>query len=270
MAEIDWMWIWQNGWGALEVAAILAVVLFVNMILVWFGLRMAAGLARELIAELNANLALTSLSEALGRADVSLQTLLLEKFKDVNHRALHHLAMVRNLAGYTFMQLVMCAATSGIAAVALFFLSRDGWATGKMPLMILFASMATIAAIYAALPSVFKLSENIRSNVAAYVQLLQVSDELRSYAYLAGVGHAEPAEAFLARIDKEAAAARTIAFAFDLAKAPAMSVLYSELANALGNRRSAAEQRQIPAAEASKSKQPAEDDAAPQGPRAIA
>ena len=155
-----------------------------------------------------------------------------------------------------------------MAAISLFFLSRDGWANGKAPLMILFATMATIAAIYAALPSAFKLSENIRSNVAAYVQLLQVSDELRSYAYLAGAARAEPAQAFLARIDKEVASARTIAFVFDLAKTPAMSVLYTELANAIGSRRGAPA---APAPEAPRDgNAAAEEGGSPPGPRAIA
>lgn len=272
MAEFDWKWLWQNGWAAVEVAGLLVLVITANMVLVWFGLRMAAGLARELVAEVDASLSATCLSDALLRADSSLHSLLLEKFKDVNHRAMHHLTMVRDLGGYTFMQMVMLVATSGMAAISLFFLSRDGWASGKVPLMILFATMATIAAIYAALPSVFKLSENIRSNVVAYVQLLQVSDELRSYAYLAGAGGAEPAQAFLTRIDKEVASARTIAFAFDLAKAPAMSVLYSEVANAIGTRRSAGQAAPAAPPSAPRETPAQEESATPRGkePRAIA
>jgi len=228
-------WIWLEGWGALEFGLLLLLAVACNLLLVRIGQRMAVSLTEQLKCEILGNLETQRLSTNL--KDETLQEVLLSKFKDVNRRALHHLIMVRDFAAYVFMQGSMLLITSGVAAVSLLFLSRKGWKDeGSVPLLIVFAATAVCAAIYAALPRLFSVNDNIRTNRLVYSQLLQLSDQLKSFACVAGTENAESPARFLEKIDKALERSRTIEFAFDFSRAPSIGTIYSELTNAIGIR----------------------------------
>lgn len=188
--------------------------------------------ADALSEEIEANLQVTSFHGT----NHDLDSILVIKFHDVNRRAKHHFMMFTRLAVYSFLQIVMVLALSGAAAIALFLLSREGWQKGDLGLLILFAVTATAAALYASLPRIFRVNENFRANALAYTNILQLGDQIRTYAYTSDAPGAEPLLPFLMRIDRSLAAYRTIAFNFDMTQAPAVSALLSNLVNAAKER----------------------------------
>jgi hypothetical protein len=223
----------EHGW-TLEAVGLFALIVVVMMILVAVGQSMAKELTATLEATLVSRANLTTLSEALQSEDPSLHALLLNKFKATNATTQHHFRMVRDFCGYAFMQMTMLVGCSGIAAISLLLFARKGWTSDdSVPLLILFATTATAAGIFAALPRMFSMNDNIRSNVLAYARSMELCDRIQTFAY--ADPKSDPAiAAFLDRLDQELASSRTIAFAFDLSKAPGLSMLYADLATSLG------------------------------------
>lgn len=239
--------VWTTAWPFAEAAALIGLVVVLNVILRAIGDAIVGNMVGALLEEVRANVEVQS----LGAADPALDAVLTAKFRDVNRRATHHLTVVRRLATLLFMQMIMVLTQSGFAAIALFFIARQGWSHQEnLPLLIVFAVCATAAAVYGALPSAFQMTNNFRANILAYTQLLQLSDSIRTYAYTAGGAAQVPALEFLPQLDRALAANRTIAFAFDTSKLPAISALLSELMDTGASRAGAGtrEPGEVPAA----------------------
>jgi hypothetical protein len=219
---------WTSNWAFLEGAGLALTIVLLNWLLRGVGRLHIRPMEKAISEEIEENLQV----KTFGRTNQDHDLILAAKFHDVNQRAKHHFTMVTELAVCMFMQAMMVSSMSGIAAVTLFLLSRDGWKADNLALLILFAATATAAAIYAALAKIFRVTENFRANALAYMNVMQLGDQIRTYAYTGEAQGTEPIGTFLTRIDKSLAAYRTIAFNFDLAQAPAVSALLSELVTA--------------------------------------
>jgi hypothetical protein len=220
---------WDKHWQFLEAAGLILAVALLNWLFRALGEATIRPMSQALSNEIEANLKVTT----FGRTNEDLNSILLAKFQVVNRRAQHHFMMVTKLAAYTFMQIIMVLAMSGPAAITLFLLSRKGWnSDDNLAELILFAVTTTAAALYAAVPRIFRVNENFRANALAYLNILQLGDQIRTYAYTSEAPGAESLLTFLTRIDQSLAAYRTVAFNFDLSQAPAISTLLSDLVSA--------------------------------------
>jgi hypothetical protein len=213
--------------GVFEGFGVVFAIVALNVVAKILATARVRPLARSLLKEIQNNLAVKS----FGRTDPA-DAVLTAKFLDVNTRAEHHLEMVIKLGELIYMQVLMLLVTSGVAAIALFILSREGWKSDNLPLLILFAVTAAAATIYAAASRIFRVNDNFRANALAYTQILQLSDQIRTYSFTRGVDGVKSLAAFLDAIDKSLAAFRTVAFSFDLTQAPTVSALLSELVSA--------------------------------------
>jgi len=219
---------------------IAALFLIGSLVFKYAGEGMEADWSARLTAELNTrirNEGSISVSPGLNQLAVDR---LREQLHSAHVEAQFHLDLVRRLYGLYFMQVSMFLLASALAAIALVFVSRDGWKQANDFLLIAFSVLGTGAVVWGTLPGVFKMADNIDNNKNAYVQCLNIGDKICTYlrTYKAPVGGAAGAtadkapEVFIAEMDDESNKARDIYLLFDISQSKSFNQITESLQNA--------------------------------------
>jgi hypothetical protein len=139
-------------------------------------------------------------------------------------RAKHHLTVAVYFFSNYYMAILEAFVMGAIAAVALFFITKVGYAQASPYVVTVFITATVLAAVYGAFPSVFRQSDNVAENKALYLRYIALQNEMLSYSAtgLDGTGKKVTAAEYIAYVDKEFNKANNIAVGFDATKIPAI------------------------------------------------
>jgi predicted PurR-regulated permease PerM len=122
-----------------------------------------------------------------------------------------------------YMALILAFVAGAVAAVSLFFISKEGYAAVSPYVVTVFMTATALGTIYGAFPSVFRQTENVAENKALYLRYVALQNEILSYSATAKDANAKPisASAYIAYIDRELNRSNNVAVGFDETKLPA-------------------------------------------------
>ena len=148
---------------------------------------------------------------------------LLEQVKTIRGRAIHHFSVMKFFYSRYYMAISLVLVTGVITAIALFFITKNGW--DHVPsqfVKTVFITAAALTVYFGAFPPVFKQSQNIADNKKLYLQYMALHDEVMSYLSVQeGLnGEQKTAPQFIHYLDKQLIELNTFAIGFDDTKIP--------------------------------------------------
>jgi len=147
---------------------------------------------------------------------------LLEQIRTIRARARHHFSVMKFFYSRYYMAISIVLVLGLIAAIALFFITKNGWNEAKSYLKTVFITATALTTYLGAFPRVFQQSQNIADNKKLYLQYIALHDEVMSYFSLQQNLNGEekkPAE-FIHYIDKQLINLNRFAIGFDDTKVP--------------------------------------------------
>jgi hypothetical protein len=121
-----------------------------------------------------------------------------------------------------FSTTILTGVLASIAAIALLFITSDGWQHSSPYARTIFL-VATVSATYcAAFPSIFQQQQNIEDNKKLYLDYVDLTNEMCSYVSTEETadGTEEDAKAFIHYVDGRLKDLDKIAVGFDITKSP--------------------------------------------------
>ena len=139
-------------------------------------------------------------------------------------RAKHHLTVAAYFFSNYYMAIIQAYVMGAVAAVALFFITKVGYAQASPNVVTVFITATVLATIYGTFPSVFRQVDNVAENKALYLRYIALQNEMLSYSAtgLDGSGKKVTAAEYVVSIDKELNKANNVAVGFDATKIPAI------------------------------------------------
>lgn len=148
---------------------------------------------------------------------------LAQQVETIRGRAEHHFTVMKYFYSRYYMSIVEMLIFGIPAAVALLFITKDGWNdTNNQYVKTVFLTATAITAFFAAFPPVFQQNQNIADNKKLYLQYVALHDEVMSYLTLQQNINGEPktASEFIHYLDKQLIQLNTFAIGFDDSKVP--------------------------------------------------
>jgi hypothetical protein len=140
-------------------------------------------------------------------------------------RAAHHLTVAVYFFSNYYMAILQAFVMGAVAAVALFFITKVGYAQASPYIVTVFITATVLATLYGAFPSVFRQQDNVAENKALYLRYIALQNEMLSYSATGsdGTGKKVTAREYIAYVDKELNKTNNIAVGFDATKIPAVT-----------------------------------------------
>lgn len=158
----------------------------------------------------------------------------------IRGRAAHHFTAMVDFSKWYYMSIGTFSLSALVAAIALFFLTSEGWSAGlrNYDLLAVFVVMTGAATFYRSVIAFYRHAENIADNKQLYKNYVALENEVRSFAATGAVAAGGPktTDDFVAHVDKKMAEFHNIAIGFDASKVPT----YDGLLDGLGKGRVAA------------------------------
>lgn len=142
----------------------------------------------------------------------------------IRERANHHLTVSVYFFSNYYMAIIQAFVMGGIAAVALFSITKVGYSQANQNVVTVFVTSTALATIYGAFPSVFRQSDNVSENKMLYLKYIAMQNDMLTYAATglnSSLKKATAAE-FISFIDKELNNTNNVAIGFDATKIPAV------------------------------------------------
>jgi hypothetical protein len=164
--------------------------------------------------------------------DKYLEGRLRQQLREINSRADHHFAVFTDFYKWYYMSIGTFSFAALIAAIALFFISRDGWGTGDGALIAVFVVATAAAAFYRSFINVFRQAENIAENKQLYKNYLMLENALRSFCAIGEFqvdGKTTTVAGFIPYIDQKLGEFNNIAVGFDATKVQSYEGMFDAL-----------------------------------------
>jgi hypothetical protein len=147
---------------------------------------------------------------------------LLQQVRMIRGRAYHHFAVMRFFYARYYMTISIVMTSGVIAALALLFITKDGWDSANQYVKTVFITTVALTAYFSAFPSVFQQNQNIADNKKLYLQYLALHNEVMSYlpSQECITGERKKISEFIHYIDRQLAQLSTFAIGFDDTKVP--------------------------------------------------
>jgi hypothetical protein len=144
-----------------------------------------------------------------------------EQMETIRTRIDHHLTVMRFFYSRYYMAIAVILISGLLTAVALLFVTKDGWGRADYARTV-FITAAAITAYFGAFPSVFQQSQNIADNKKLYLQYVGLQNEARTYVVTGQNinGDKKSAVDFIHYLDKQLIQLNTFAIGFDDTKVP--------------------------------------------------
>lgn len=152
---------------------------------------------------------------------------LLKQIEDVHKKAKIHLDVTRFFYVQYYLSISLLSIAAIVAAIALLFISKQGWEKSSKKLIYVFVVATGTTALFSAFIVVFQYDSNIKDNKQLYIAYTALEDKILSYF---STGHfaikinpgkpgnlKEPVQV-IQQIDSEIAALNNIAVGFDSTK----------------------------------------------------
>jgi len=123
-----------------------------------------------------------AISPALDSAGPDLKQRLQQQYRQVRERAAAHLEIMIFYYARYYMAISLTAFTGILAAVALLFISKQGWAASSPYLVAVFITMTSLAGLFGAFPAMFEQASNIDENKKSYTAYVALENRILSYA----------------------------------------------------------------------------------------
>lgn len=116
--------------------------------------------------------------------------------------------------------------SAAIAALALFWIAKKGVASANPYIITTFAVCTAMAISFQTFSTTGKHKENIDANVSAYLQYINLGNEILSYAVtgLDQSGKAVEASEFIHRVDSQMSKLNSAAIGYDPSKTPQYTI----------------------------------------------
>ena len=157
------------------------------------------------------------------------------QFHQIQQRLRHHFNQLITYYSYSFATTIMVGILAAIAAIALVFITLDGWCPSSEYKKTIFL-LATVTATYsAAFPSVFQLQKNIDDNRYLYLKYVELANEICSYQSTAETSDKSPVglNVFIHQVDNELSSLNKIAVGTEASQIPDFN---EALSKALGQK----------------------------------
>lgn len=170
-----------------------------------------------------------------------------EQLKDIKNRAKSHIGIARDFYIWNYQAISIATASSIVAAVSLFFLSKKGWDNANKYVINVFIFAFGITVFAGISPELFKQEENISNNTRVYLAYIALDDRVNTYIatnQFVAIGPRDvnkenasktnPVEltnikAVIRSIDSELATLNNIYIGFDAKKIPNYNQLFNEV-----------------------------------------
>lgn len=159
-------------------------------------------------------------------SDPALRERLQQQFAEIRGRARHHFEVFADFYRWYFMSISTFSFCALIAAITLFFITKDGWNMGGK-LIAVFVVSAAAAAFFKSFIAVYKQPENIADNQRLYKNYLALMNELLSFCAIGESGNTMPTSDFVRHVDQKLAEFNNIAVGFDATKVSSYEGLLS-------------------------------------------
>jgi hypothetical protein len=156
------------------------------------------------------------------KASDSEKNRLLEQVRTIRGRAQHHFTVMKYFYSRYYMAISVAMILGIIGAVALLFITKDGWGKTNQYVKTVLITAIAITAYLSAFPPVFQQSQNIADNKKLYLQYMALHDEIMSFLPSQENINGEPKKVseFIHYIDKQLVQLNTFAIGFDDTKVP--------------------------------------------------
>ncbi|OLE52017.1 MAG: hypothetical protein AUG51_20155 [Acidobacteria bacterium 13_1_20CM_3_53_8] len=148
---------------------------------------------------------------------------LIDQYRTIGNRASHHLKLMKYFFAKYYGAISVLLIIGLIAAIALLFISKEGW-SGVNPLVItIFITSTSMVALYGAFPAVFKYEDTVNNNKNLYLAYTSLAEEVLSYAATGKVakgGDTMTPDDFIHYVDEKMSPLNLIAIGFDYSSVP--------------------------------------------------
>lgn len=145
---------------------------------------------------------------------------------EIESRIERHTAVMIYFYQQYFISLSMASGLGLIAAICIFFVSRDGWQKANNALINVFMVTSSAALLYNQLPALFKQDINLIANQKLYLEYITLQNKVLSYQATGGTTGINPdqpdefvddinPDLFIHEIDKKLAQLNQIPIEFD-------------------------------------------------------
>lgn len=170
-----------------------------------------------------------------------------KQLKEIKNRARSHISIARDFYIWNYQEISIATASSIVAALSLFFLSKKGWDNANKYVINVFIFAFGITVFAGISPELFKQEENISNNTRIYLAYIALDDRLNTYIatnQFVAIGprdvnkedasKTDPVEltnikAVIRSIDAELATLNNIYIGFDAKKIPNYNQLFNEV-----------------------------------------
>jgi hypothetical protein len=144
------------------------------------------------------------------------------QFQEIRGRMNFHFDVLATFYKNYFSTIILAGVLASFAAIALLFITSDGWQHSSPYARTIFL-VATASATYcAAFPSIFQQQQNIDDNKGLYLEYVALTNEMCSYASTGETpdNNQPTAKTFIHSVDTRLKDLNKIAIGFDITKAP--------------------------------------------------
>jgi hypothetical protein len=145
-----------------------------------------------------------------------------EQFQQLRRRTKHHLEVMVDFYSWYYVAIIIASSAAAIAAIALFWISKTGWANASPTAVVLFVITTTVAVYYRAFPGMFRQEQNIAENKKLYLEYVALENEVKSYCTTGEntQGQRLSCPEFIHYVDTRMARSNNVALGFDPTKLP--------------------------------------------------
>jgi hypothetical protein len=147
---------------------------------------------------------------------------LVGQFQETQGRMKFHFDILATFYRNYFTTIILTGVLASLAAIALLFITSDGWQHSSPYARTIFL-VATVSATYcAAFPSILQQQQNIDDNKKLYLEYVALTNEMCSYAATTQSidKNDEDAKTFIHDVDTRLERLNKIAIGFDVSKSP--------------------------------------------------
>jgi len=159
------------------------------------------------------------------------------QFHEVQQRIHHHFDQMITYYAYSFSTTFMVGILAAIAAIALLFITMNGWEDANQYQKTIFL-LATVTATYsAAFPGIFQLQKNVDDNRFLYLKYVGLANEMCSYQVTNETTDKTQLDeaGFIHQVDNEMITLNKIAVGFDISQIPDFTKALNQATGKTGN-----------------------------------
>lgn len=150
------------------------------------------------------------------------QSRLRGQFRAVNNYLQWHLYIAKQYYGFAYGATAAAYTAAGIAAIALFWITKEGVAAANRYLITTFVVSTVMAISFQTFTVTGKHKENIDANVAAYIQYVNLGNRIISFAVTGEDQSGKPVapSEFIHRVDAEMSTLNSVSIGYEPSKIP--------------------------------------------------